>query len=87
MLTLCIKNETNRVFNHTSAVIFLQRLSAGIIQFAYTCVQEHAVWSSPQFWEATFYRDVQQQIRQLYAPRYEENLFAQSTHTAVSDVC
>ena len=48
-------------------------------------MQEHAVWASSQFWEATFYRDVQQQIRQLYAPRYEENLFAQNSQAAVSN--
>ena len=53
-------------------VYFLQKLCTGVIQFAYTCVQEHAVWSNPQFWEATFYEDVQQQIRQLYLPQYEE---------------
>lgn len=44
-----------------------------MIQFAYTCVQEHAVWGNLQFWEAAFYQDVQKQIRQLYAPHYEEH--------------
>ena len=51
-----------------------QKLCTGVIQFAYTCVQEHAVWSNPQFWEATFYNDVQREIRQLYLPQYEEHL-------------
>lgn len=51
----------------------LQRLCTGIIQFAYTCVQEHAVWQNMQFWEAAFYLDVQKQIQQLYAPHFEEN--------------
>ena len=50
-----------------------QKLCTGIIQFAYTCVQEHAVWQNMQFWEAAFYQDVQKQIQQLYAPQYEEN--------------
>ena len=52
-----------------------------MIQFAYTCIQEHAVWSNQQFWEATFYQDVQQQIRQLYAPLYEEQLQLSSTRS------
>lgn len=53
--------------------VVLQRLCTGIIQFAYTCVQEHAVWQNMQFWEAAFYLDVQKQIQQLYAPHFEEN--------------
>ena len=48
-------------------------MCTGVIQFAYTCVQEHAVWGNLQFWEAAFYQDVQKQIRQLYAPQYEEH--------------
>ena len=35
-------------------------------QFAYTCIQEHAVWSNPQFWEAAFYHDIHLQIRAIY---------------------
>ena len=45
-----------------------------MIQFAYTCIQEHAVWANSQFWEASFYQDVQHQIRQLYLPKYQEHL-------------
>lgn len=45
---------------------FLQKLSPGVTQFAYSCVQEHVVWSTPQFWEAMFYGDVQTHIRALY---------------------
>ena len=56
------------------SMLYFQKLSTGIIQFAYTCVQEHAVWGNQGFWEATFYQDVQQQIRQLYLPQYEEHL-------------
>ena len=56
------------------SLLLFQKLSTGIIQFAYTCVQEHAVWGNQGFWEATFYQDVQQQIRQLYLPQYEEHL-------------
>ena len=37
-----------------------------MIQFVYTCVQDHLVWQSQQFWEEAFYSDVEAQIKQLY---------------------
>uniref|UniRef100_A0A670ZW65 SET binding factor 1 n=1 Tax=Pseudonaja textilis TaxID=8673 RepID=A0A670ZW65_PSETE len=45
---------------------FCRKLSPGITQFAYSCVQEHLVWTNLQFWEAMFYSDVQNHIRALY---------------------
>ncbi|XP_030575652.1 myotubularin-related protein 5 isoform X3 [Archocentrus centrarchus] len=45
---------------------FCRKLGAGITQFAYSCVQEHMVWTNMQFWEAMFYSDVQNHIRHLY---------------------
>ncbi|XP_069048292.1 myotubularin-related protein 5 isoform X2 [Lepisosteus oculatus] len=45
---------------------FCRKLGAGITQFAYSCVQEHSVWTNMQFWEAMFYSDVQNHIRALY---------------------
>ena len=54
--------------------LFFQKLCTGVIQFAYTLVQDHAVWGNIQFWEASFYQDVQKDIRQLYAPQYEEHI-------------
>uniref|UniRef100_A0A8C9SV30 SET binding factor 1 n=1 Tax=Scleropages formosus TaxID=113540 RepID=A0A8C9SV30_SCLFO len=45
---------------------FCRKLGAGITQFAYSCVQEHMVWTNMQFWEAMFYSDVQNHIRALY---------------------
>uniref|UniRef100_T1JDW2 Myotubularin-related protein 13 n=1 Tax=Strigamia maritima TaxID=126957 RepID=T1JDW2_STRMM len=50
---------------------FCRKLCTGVIQFAYTCVQEHAVWTNQQFWEDAFYQDVQKEIRSLYLPRHE----------------
>ena len=68
------KSTRNKIkSNQIKIVFFLQKLCTGVIQFAYTCVQEHAVWGNLQFWEAAFYQDVQKQIRQLYAPHYEEH--------------
>uniref|UniRef100_A0A8B9LJQ9 SET binding factor 1 n=1 Tax=Astyanax mexicanus TaxID=7994 RepID=A0A8B9LJQ9_ASTMX len=45
---------------------FCRKLGGGITQFAYSCVQEHMVWTNMQFWEAMFYSDVQNHIRALY---------------------
>lgn len=51
---------------------FCRKLSPGITQFAYSCVQEHLVWTNIQFWEAMFYCDVQNHIRSLYVEGNEE---------------
>ncbi|XP_054998976.1 myotubularin-related protein 5 isoform X3 [Sorex araneus] len=51
---------------------FCRKLSPGVTQFAYSCVQEHVVWSTPQFWEAMFYGDVQTHIRALYLEPTED---------------
>ncbi|OCT83658.1 hypothetical protein XELAEV_18021799mg [Xenopus laevis] len=48
------------------ATAFCRKLSAAVSQFAYTCVQDHGVWANQQFWETTFYNDVQNQVRSLY---------------------
>ncbi|VDM95492.1 unnamed protein product [Thelazia callipaeda] len=53
--------------------IYCRRLTAGVHQFAYTCIQEHAVWGNQQFWEAAFFHDVHRQIRRLYLPIREES--------------
>ncbi|XP_039295345.1 LOW QUALITY PROTEIN: myotubularin-related protein 13 [Nilaparvata lugens] len=45
---------------------FCRKLCTGVIQFAYTCIQEHAVWQNQQFWEAAYYQDVQRDIKALY---------------------
>ncbi|XP_051974415.1 myotubularin-related protein 5-like isoform X2 [Xyrauchen texanus] len=51
---------------------FCRKLGGGITQFAYSCVQEHMVWTKMQFWEAMFYSDVQKHIRTLYLENDEE---------------
>lgn len=45
---------------------FCRKLCTGVIQFSYTCIQDHPVWKNQQFWEASFYQDVQSQIKALY---------------------
>lgn len=50
------------------ATAFCRKLCTGVIQFAYTCIQEHAVWQNQQFWEDAFYLDVQKDVKRLYLP-------------------
>ncbi|KAF7703380.1 myotubularin-related protein 13 isoform X1 [Silurus meridionalis] len=52
--------------------VFYRKLAPGVNQYAYTCVQEHPIWTSQQFWETTFYSEVQNQIRDLYLNTPEE---------------
>lgn len=47
---------------------FYRKLSANVKQFAYTMIQEHAVWKNQQFWESVFYTEVEKEIRKLYLP-------------------
>ena len=58
---------------------FYQKLATGVIQFAYTCVQEHDIWNSQQFWEEAFYADVQSQIKQLYVDEEPPKANAEDT--------
>uniref|UniRef100_A0A665UPM1 SET binding factor 2 n=1 Tax=Echeneis naucrates TaxID=173247 RepID=A0A665UPM1_ECHNA len=51
---------------------FYRKLAPGVNQFAYTCIQDHPIWTNQQFWEATFYSEVQSQIRSLYLNTPEE---------------
>ncbi|XP_030577789.1 myotubularin-related protein 13 [Archocentrus centrarchus] len=52
---------------------FYRKLAPGVNQFAYTCIQDHPIWTNQQFWEATFYSEVQGQIRALYLNTPKEN--------------
>lgn len=53
--------------------VFSQKLAPGVSQFAYTCVQDHPIWTNQQFWETTFYNAVQEQVRSLYLSAKEDN--------------
>uniref|UniRef100_H3CIT0 SET binding factor 2 n=1 Tax=Tetraodon nigroviridis TaxID=99883 RepID=H3CIT0_TETNG len=53
---------------------FYRKLAPGVNQFAYTCIQDHPIWTNQQFWEATFYSEVQSQIRALYLNSSEDKL-------------
>uniref|UniRef100_A0A8C6XMP2 SET binding factor 2 n=1 Tax=Naja naja TaxID=35670 RepID=A0A8C6XMP2_NAJNA len=56
---------------HAFSLIF--KLAPGVNQFAYTCVQDHPIWANQQFWETTFYSDVENQIRSLYLSTKVDN--------------
>ncbi|XP_068116475.1 myotubularin-related protein 13 isoform X1 [Hyperolius riggenbachi] len=55
------------------ATAFCRKLSPGVSQFAYTCIQDHTIWANQQFWETTFYNDVQNQVRALYLTSKDAN--------------
>ncbi|KAM4667184.1 myotubularin-related protein 13 isoform 1-T1 [Amazona ochrocephala] len=52
---------------------FYRKLAPGVSQFAYTCVQDHPIWTNQQFWETTFYSNVQNQVRSLYLSAKDDN--------------
>ncbi|XP_075423198.1 myotubularin-related protein 13 isoform X1 [Ascaphus truei] len=55
------------------ASAFCRKLSPGVSQFVYTCVQDHTIWANQQFWETTFYNNVQNQVRSLYLTTKDDN--------------
>uniref|UniRef100_A0A8C5U0X9 SET binding factor 2 n=1 Tax=Malurus cyaneus samueli TaxID=2593467 RepID=A0A8C5U0X9_9PASS len=56
---------------------FYRKLAPGVSQFAYTCVQDHPIWTNQQFWETTFYSNVQNQVRSLYLTAKDDNFAVQ----------
>uniref|UniRef100_A0A182J5B9 Myotubularin n=1 Tax=Anopheles atroparvus TaxID=41427 RepID=A0A182J5B9_ANOAO len=48
--------------------LFCRKLCTGVFQYAYTCIQDHPVWKSQQFWEDAYYQEVQTAIKELYLP-------------------
>ncbi|XP_053925663.1 myotubularin-related protein 5 [Cuculus canorus] len=65
---------------------FCRKLSPGITQFAYSCVQDHVVWTNLQFWEAMFYCDVQNHIRALYLDANEDNATTEESKEGPQEV-
>ena len=54
------------------AMAFCRKLCTHVIQFAYTCLQDHPIWNNLSFWESAFYHDVEKDIRSLYAGGQKE---------------
>uniref|UniRef100_A0A452QBM6 UDENN domain-containing protein n=1 Tax=Ursus americanus TaxID=9643 RepID=A0A452QBM6_URSAM len=93
MMNCCLQDCTSLDEHGIAAALlplvtaFCRKLSPGVTQFAYSCVQEHVVWSTPQFWEAMFYGDVQTHIRALYLEPAEDRDHLQRTPLPGSRVC
>ena len=66
-------NSASPVVMSAVCCVFPQKLAPGVSQFAYTCVQDHPIWTNQQFWETTFYNAVQEQVRSLYLSAKEDN--------------
>ncbi|XP_058529089.1 myotubularin-related protein 5 isoform X2 [Ochotona princeps] len=87
MMNCCLQDCTSLDEHGIAAALlplvtaFCRKLSPGVTQFAYSCVQEHVVWSTPQFWEAMFYGDVQTHIRALYLEPAEDQALSQEGET------
>ncbi|XP_053442655.1 myotubularin-related protein 5 isoform X4 [Nycticebus coucang] len=90
MMNCCLQDCTSLDEHGIAAALlplvtaFCRKLSPGVTQFAYSCVQEHVVWSTPQFWEAMFYGDVQTHIRALYLEPAEDQPPSQDNKEAPS---
>lgn len=73
LMNCALQHESHIDLNGVAARIlplateFCRRLCTGVIQFAYTCIQDHPVWSNQQFWESSFYLDVEKDVIALYA--------------------
>lgn len=55
------------------STVFGRKLAKGIVQFVYTLIQGHAVWQNQQFWEASFFNDVQTGIKAVYLAMQDQN--------------
>lgn len=72
LMNCALQHESHIDLNGVAAKIlplameFCRRLCTGVIQFAFTCIQDHPVWSNQQFWESSFYLDVEKDVIALY---------------------
>ncbi|XP_030373438.1 myotubularin-related protein 13 [Scaptodrosophila lebanonensis] len=68
------------------STIFCRKLSTGVVQFAYTEIQDHLIWRNLQFWESTFYQDVQAQIKALYILHRRQNEYNKEANSILDEV-
>ncbi|VDM74885.1 unnamed protein product [Strongylus vulgaris] len=54
--------------------MYCRRLSQGVQQYAYTCVQDHSVWSNQRFWETAFFHDVHELMRRHYGKVHDSGM-------------
>ncbi|XP_033127612.1 myotubularin-related protein 13-like isoform X3 [Anneissia japonica] len=67
------------------SVAFCRKLCTGIIQFAYSCVQDHPVWATLSFWENAFYAEVEKGVTQLYISAPSTDNKANDCDTGIID--
>ncbi|XP_023166410.1 myotubularin-related protein 13 [Drosophila hydei] len=68
------------------STIFCRKLSMGVVQFAYTEIQDHVIWKNLQFWESTFFQDVQAQIKALYLLQRRQNEHKKEANCVLDEV-
>lgn len=69
------------------SVSFCRKLSPTAMQFAYSCIQGHAIWKTQAFWEQAFYQEVQANIKNLYVnkPIDRNSFFNESVHSLMNE--
>jgi myotubularin-related protein 5/13 len=55
------------------STVFGRKLAKGVHQFAYTLIQDHAVWQNQTFWEAAYFGDAQKEMKNLYPAFQDQN--------------
>lgn len=68
------------------SISFCRKLSPTAMQFAYSCIQGHAIWKTQTFWEQAFFQEVQSNIKNLYInkPIDRNNHMNESMHSIFS---
>uniref|UniRef100_A0A2R9C2R0 UDENN domain-containing protein n=1 Tax=Pan paniscus TaxID=9597 RepID=A0A2R9C2R0_PANPA len=82
IMNCCLQDCTSLDKHGISAALL--PLVTAFLEFSYSSVQEHVVWSMPQFWEAVFYWDMQTHIWVLYLEPTEDQAPAQEVGEAPS---
>lgn len=62
---------------------FCRKLCPGVIQFAYSCIQGHAIWKTQTFWEQAFYQEIQANIKNLYVNKPIERNSYMNDHNSI----
>nr|CAB3265877.1 myotubularin-related protein 13-like [Phallusia mammillata] len=80
LINNALQDSSGQLDEHTLAAdvlpvitTFYRKLCPTVMQFLYTVVQEHPVWSSSAFWENAFFDDIQNAIQKLYVNKLESS--------------
>lgn len=92
LMNCALQHESQIDLNGVAAKIlplameFCRRLCTGVIQFAFTCIQDHPVWSNQQFWESSFYLDVEKDVIALYGNSGDTTRSISAERDAIDEV-